>query len=167
MDELLDTLCTVLDRELERQENVLALCRAQQEDIRTRNAAGLEKKAAALQALLRDAIGGEFERHRVLRDLVETLELPPARQTLSELIAAVPDPWSSRLRFYQGRLQETLHETRRLVRENSLALRRSMQFVGQCLRLVQVEAPGAGRYTAEGRQHAEPRHACQLVDQVG
>ena len=73
MEKVLDELCEVLQDELERQENVLAVCRAQGQAARARDVAYLEAKAAALCSLIRETVNAEQERLRLVRAVVERL----------------------------------------------------------------------------------------------
>jgi hypothetical protein len=167
MDEVLEALCEVLDSELERQENVLGICRAQQDALYAQDLEYLEAKAAALNALVREAVTGEKDRHRLFRVLVDHHELPPERHTLTELIALSPEPWKSRLRYFQSRLRTTLAETRRFVRLNYALMRRSLQVVAQCMETLTQCAAHADGYDAKGEAPSHLRREANLLDQKG
>ncbi|MCP4644410.1 MAG: flagellar protein FlgN [bacterium] len=168
MDEALNTLCSVLDDELERQEMVLAVCKAQQEAIQQRNMEHLQDKTAALEILIREAKEAEAERMCVLRQIVGNLELPPERQTMSELIGLAPEPWCSRLRDFQKRIRETVSETQALVRGNRRVLRQSLRVVDQCVNALQhCSEANASDYTASGAENRTQRGAPALLDQKG
>ena len=172
MNELFDTLCSMLDDELERQENILAICRAQAEAARAYDVEHLEARTAALLPLLRDAALAEPLRSRLLDQIalndlnVQTPE--PGRPTLREVAEIAPEPWMSRLRHYQWRLREVLDETRAVVQANATALRTSLRVVGQALKAVdQTGAPASPGYSADGFEPASGIAQPALMDQRG
>jgi hypothetical protein len=167
MDELLERLCAILDRELERQENVQGLCEAQQAAIRARCLPDIEARTAALQLLIKNAVQDELERHRVLHRLVALLELPAERQTLSDIICAVPEPWKARLQYYQARLQSVMHDTRHTVRDTSMVLRRSLRAVNQCLQVFQEAGAWPPPYTEHGHEGPAARRPAVLINERG
>lgn len=168
MEELLDTLCEILGDELERQENVLAQCQGQRDAVRDRDVTRVADRATALQALLRQTADAESRRHEILRRLVEALGLPAEHCSLTRLVEAAPEPWKGRLRHLQGRLRETMAQSRVLARENAVLLRRSVRIVGQCLQHFQPDAPsGTGHYTSSGDQTPIVRQPAALLNQRG
>lgn len=136
MSALYEELCDALAGELERQETVLAVCRSQQEALLARDVARVRDTARSLEVLTREAREAEHNRNAVTARLAQVLALASTKPTLSELIALSPEPWRSRLGFYQKRLRAVLAETRALVRENELRARRSAQIVQRCLSLL-------------------------------
>lgn len=168
MEKTLDTLCDLLEDELERQQNVLALCVAQGQAARTHDLEYLEAKTAALGALIQEAVKAERERLHLVRQVVEDFQLPRAQQTLSDLIAAVPDPWKTRLCEFQGGIRAILAETSQVVRENNRIMRRSLHVVDEALNLMVDCVPAASAaYDARGaepvRSHREPH----VINQQG
>ena len=168
MEKVLDELCQVLQDELERQENVLAVCRAQGQAARARDAAHLEAKAAALCSLIRETVNAEQERLRLVRAVVERFGLPEEEQTMSGLIAAAPEPWKSRMRDIQVRIQKVLADVRRVVQENNRVIRRCLGIVNESLvELGQYAPAGAGNYDARGSEGQPARAGTALLDQRG
>ena len=138
------------------------------EAIQQRNMEHLQDKTAALEILIREAKEAEAERMCVLRQVVEHLELPPERQTMTELIGVAPEPWSSRLRDFQQRIRETVNETHALVRGNRRVLRHSLRVVDQCVNALQhCSEANAGDYTASGDENRPRQGAPALLDQKG
>jgi hypothetical protein len=141
---------------------------AQQNAILANDAANIDAKTAALEILIREAAQAEAERHRVLRKVVEHFDLPPERQTMTELVAVAPEPWRSRLAESQTRIRNTVSRTRAYVRTNRRVLRQSMRVVDQCLSAIQhCEETGAARYGADGMEPARNQRAPSLLDQKG
>lgn len=167
-DDLMDRLCEHFDEELERQQNVLVVCRALGRGARAHDHEYLEAKTAALHILLRQAIAAEQVRLTLVRKVVDYFELPEEQQTLSGLIAVTPDPWRQRMMEFQVLMRATLETTRRLVRDNNRVLRRSLQVVNQTLSaLAQCEPEAIGNYNDMGGENARSRTSPALIDQRG
>ena len=168
MENMLDTLCEVLDEELERQENVLVVCQAQSEAVAAHDIEYLTSVTEALCVLVRDAKEAERRRLEVLRHVVEEYDLPKERQTLSALIAAVPDPWRRRLREFQTALRATVNETRDLLRRNWPSIRRSLRTVSDCLSALEpAESRLHQPYDVRGDAPLGSRREPAFVDQRG
>lgn len=163
----LDELCAVFDAELERQQNILAVCRVLGDAARAHDVEYLEAKTAALEVLIRDTAGAEAERHRLLRHIVDYYELSPKQQTLTRLAATVPQPWRRRMEEFQRAIQTTLLETGKVVRENAGVIRRSIKVVGQLLNVFQQAAVQPGQYDAQGAEPPRREHRPALMDQKG
>ena len=155
VDSLLDELCALFDEELERQENVLAVCRGQAEAARAHDIPALEARTRALDVLMDEAVAAELRRNEVVRRIVGHTALPRERQTLSGLIAIAPKPWQSHMASFQNRLPEILAETRRTVAENTRFFSHSLRIFGGVLRGISGE-PEIGTYDCGGRG---PGHA--------
>lgn len=150
-DHALQKLCELLEDELERQENVLAVCIAQGEAARARDIELLEARATALTRLIEDAVKAEPLRLQLVHEVVQSYGLQPEQQTLSGLIAAAPEPWSGRLALFQQRIREVLGQIRVKVRENNALVRRSLNRVNKTLNaLMPPERGRAPLYTASG-----------------
>jgi flagellar biosynthesis/type III secretory pathway chaperone len=158
-------LCEVLDAELERQELVLAVLRAQRDAILTRDLEYLEAKTEALNALVREVHQAQGTRLVVLRDVVTALDLALEQQTMTGLILMAHEPWQSRLRELQKQLRAAALESRSLVRSNAVLLRRSMQVVNKCLDSLQ-QCEAAAEYNSRGGEPQRARRAA-LIDQKG
>ena len=165
MEDAFERLCEVLDAELERQELVLAVLRAQRNAMLARDVEYLEAKTEALGALVRDVHRAQEARLAVLGDVVAAMGLPVERQTMTGLIAAAQEPWKSRLRELQKQLRAAVRESSGLVRSNAVLLRRSMQVVNKCLDTLQ-QCEAAAEYDARGGEPERPREAA-LIDQKG
>lgn len=164
----LDALCDYFDDELERQQNVLVICRSIGQAARSQDLEYLEAKTAALQLLIRDAVEAEKTRLALVADVVAWYQLPEDQQTLSSLIEQVPLPWEQRMREFQVLMRATLESTRRHVRENNLVLKRSLGVVGQTLSAMALCQPEShGHYNGQGGDVSRIRSVPTLIDQRG
>ena len=168
INHLLDQLCDHFDEELERQQNVLVVCRALGRGARAHDYEYLEAKTGALNVLLRQAITAEQKRLTLVHRVVEYYHLAEADQTLSGLIRVVPEPWRLRMQEFQVLMRATLESTRRLVRENNRVMRRSLQVLNDTLSALALCEPNTpGNYTDQGAQQNRHRVAPALIDQRG
>lgn len=150
------SLCDCFDDELERQQSILEICRAQGEAARAQDREALEDRAVALALLIQDAVKAEKKRLALVHEVVRLLALGEDRQTLSGLIAVVGQPWKLRMQEFQVQMRATLAATRETVRENNLILRRSLRVVNQTLASVSPAWAGGQQYTAAGLAAAAP-----------
>lgn len=165
---MLDGLCDYFDDELERQQNVLLICRAIGRAARSQDMEYLEAKTEALRLQLRDALDAEKTRLALVAEVVEHYHLPTDSQTLSGVIAHVPAPWSQRMREFQVLMRATLESTRHLVRENNLVMRRSLGVLNQTLTALALCQPSSqGHYDDQGGDASKIRSAPTLIDQRG
>lgn len=168
MKALLDALCDRFDEELERQENVLAVCKAQGAAARVHDLEYLEAKTAALNALMQEFVDAEPGRVRLIEEVRRELDLTPDCDNLTGLIPVLPEPWRTRAREFQHRIRETLLETRQAVMENDSIIRRSMNVVDEALealvRCVPADPPG---YDAQGSEKPGAAVAATFLDQRG
>ena len=166
MDELLQRLCDDLDAEAERQEMLLAVCRAQLEALGSRDLKAIEARTAAVDILVREAAHAQATRTGVVLAVARKLEAGPEARTLGGLIRIVPEPWAPRLRDRQSRLKSAIDATRRIVRLNARTLRRSLDLNH---RLLMAIAIGPSQDTAYSDCCAAPGIASTpaLIDQRG
>ncbi|GMU92051.1 MAG: hypothetical protein AMXMBFR4_11090 [Candidatus Hydrogenedentota bacterium] len=168
MNEELQRLCEQLEDEIERQENVQAVCRAQQEAVLSRDLPLMEARTEALGILLRECAQSQQERFSLVRALSSHYEIAASRCALSDLIDAAPDPWKSRLRGLQVRLRAVVAETRRAVRSNARAIRHSLGVTERLLDLMTLSAADQARsYDERGDGPARRGQLPALIDQKG
>jgi len=168
IEKTLATLCESLEAELERQENLLAVCRALSGVVCTHDIVGLEAKTAAIEVLIRDAIRAEPERRRLLKELVELLGLPLERQTLTDLIKTVAEPWASRMSDFQRRIRDVMTQNASVVHQNGSLIRRSLRVIMGALNAIQVTAGnGAEQYDLCGMTPSSTDRPPALIDQKG
>lgn len=168
MDKALKRLCDLLDEELERQENILVVCRRKHEAIRSMDVPTLETRTKALEVLARETMDAEPERRRALEEAAHLAGLARRGCTLSALAEAVPAPWAARLRMFQRQLKETLDQTRAVAREYARDLRRAKRIADQHIAHMTGEpAPHKGLYGATGALPPRRGATMALVDQRG
>jgi len=165
--ELLDALCDLFDDEADRQEAVLAISIAQGRAARAHDIAALEAKTQALTLLIREAAQQERDRIRLVTAVVAAYGLPWEKQTLSDLIETVPDPWKRRMAEFQERMVATLEQTRRVTRENRRYMRGTLKVVHQALDLLQPESGAPGDYDASGEAPRRPGNPPSFIDRKG
>ncbi|MBI5094104.1 MAG: hypothetical protein HZB26_16885 [Candidatus Hydrogenedentes bacterium] len=168
MNNVLEQLCDTLEEELERQENVLAVCYAQNQAVRAHHLDSLNAKTLALELLIRDAVRAQGARTALFRRVVEEYNVPAARQTMSGLIAIVPEPWSTRLGAFQNRMRAVLAEIRTALHDNAISLRSSGRALDDLLeRFDGAQASRAGSYTAQGLGPVRSGREPAILNQIG
>ena len=168
MDKLLEMLCGLLDEELERQETVVAVARAQGVAARAYDVDALQAKNAALETLALQAEAAVGGREAVVAQVATGYGLGKQEQTLSAIIEHVESPWSERLVYFQERLGATLRESRSLVESNMAFMQRSSSKIGSSLSmLVPAADPNGDRYDAGGRELAMAGGEPAFLDQKG
>lgn len=168
LDDLLENLCEVLEDDFDRQEDLLALCKAQGRAALEHDVELLEARTEAINALIADTARSESKRVALAAELVKRFQLPLEQQTLSGLIAAAHAPWRERLQEFQLRMRAVLAETREVVRANSTIIRRSARVVNEALDVLAVCAPAPkGEYDARGGERGAAVGAPAFLDQRG
>lgn len=163
-----EALCAVFDDDLERQENLLDLCKAQARAAVEHDVEILEARTEAIAALVREATESERRRVAVAAVLVEALRLPHDRQTLSGLIEVAPAPYQARLKEFQTRMKAVLEETREVIRSSNVVLRRSSRIIADAIEaLVECAPPPRGQYDAHGDAPAATSQHPALLDRRG
>jgi len=168
MEALLDRLCGLFDDELERQQNVLAICIAQGQAARAHHVDALQARSSALALSVQEALNAEKQRLGLLRQIVDQYALPLERQTLTGLIETVPEPWKTRMQEFQTRLRTTLEETRKVVRENNRIMRSSLTIVNDAFdAVIQRRTIPRGHYDERGEETPGNRAQPAVIDQRG
>ncbi|MCH8203677.1 MAG: hypothetical protein IID09_00865 [Candidatus Hydrogenedentes bacterium] len=164
----LDQLCSHFDAELVRQRAVLDACRVQGEAMRAHDMEALDAASKGLMALMEDALAAEKDRLRLLREVVEPFRLEVERQTLTALIEAVPEPWSSRMQAFQTEIREVLAATRSEVRRHAGFLGRAGRIIERSVSAIIGCAPLEGdAYDREGKEPARGHRSPALVNTLG
>lgn len=168
LDDLLEDLCEVLEDDFDRQEDLLALCKAQGRAALEHDVELLEARTEAINALIADTTRGEAKRIALAAALVQHYRLPVEQQTLSDLINAAHEPWKQRLHEFQTRMRAVLAETREVVRANNGIIRRSARVVNEALDVLTLCAPAPkGEYDARGGERGAGMGTPAFLDQRG
>ena len=147
LNRLLNELHAHFLHELERQETVLGICRAQGKAALESDPETLQRLTQSLVVLIEETLGEEAKRHDLLRQIVDLLEVPQEEHTLTTLIERIPSEWQSRFRDFQVRLRGVLSETRDVTRLNRRYLLHANRIVNDTLRETVGAKPG---YTSQG-----------------
>ena len=168
MKDVLKDLCELFDDELERQENMFAILTAQASAAKTHDIEYLEAKTEALNALIQEAIVDEQKRLCLMQKIVDQYQLPVERQTLSELILIVPEPWKSRMKDFQLQMCTLLDDTRSVVRQGNRSMRRSLKTVNEALTALMQCVPAEHAYDHKGEEVGHSSSGSpNLIDQKG
>jgi hypothetical protein len=168
-----ESLFSLLEEEIARQEKVFAATRVQGEAARARDVKALEEQTALLMALAQEAAHAEAARKRALRQILGVGADPGA--ALSDVIALAPEPCASRLRDLRKRLRLLLNGIREETRANIAWIRMSLKVVGRVLSAAEPYLQAwPGGYAANGAIVAvagqEPASSAMrpaLIDQKG
>ena len=167
MSSLHDRLLNMLEDEVERQENVLAVCMAQAEALKTNDLEYLEAKTAALVALIQDAAQSARERSVVVQAILAEAGLAvDGTVRFSCVLAASPEPCRGRLAETHGRLRAVLNETRPAAFSNALTLRTALRTMNGTLAAGGWTAPAGAEYDATGMRPAK-RGLLNTMDKRG
>ena len=167
LTKILDKLCALFDEELERQRSVFAMCNAQGAAAREADFEELEARTQGLVVLMEGALESEKRRIHLLEWLVGHYQLAETQQTLSDLIAVVPQPWRARMERFQKEIRAILVKTQEVVERNeqfmtqaSVKLDDSIQ---QAVKHVSGKQDGYGSRGREAKGHHRPA----LLNTVG
>ena len=160
-------LSDILEDELERQERLLRLVRAQREAIVSRDAHALDARTNDINQIVAEAAAAESARHAVLREIVDMLQLPVSEQTMSHIAEHAPVPHSERLEFQQGRLQNVMTECHELIYENARRLRRAAHITNDYLMTVTGNETASLRGYSQGGSVSDNDDRPNVVNQRG
>ncbi|HUW61323.1 MAG TPA: flagellar export chaperone FlgN [Candidatus Bathyarchaeia archaeon] len=167
MSGLFERLCEMLEDEVERQENVLAVCQAQSEAMKSNDIEYLEAKTAALVVLIQEAAQAARERSAVLEAIVAEHSMNREGLVFSDVVAAAPEPLRGRLTESHRRLRAVLKATRPVVLSNTSSLRHAVRAVRASLAAVRPEAPSGSAYDATGMHQPAKPGLVNTMDQRG
>jgi hypothetical protein len=151
-------------RELERQESVLAICRAQSKAALRGDTDSLQSLTQSLVELIQGAMRDEARRHESLRAVVAALGLPEEEHTLSLLIERVPSAWRKRFREFQVGIRTVMDETRRTTRVNRRYFLHSARLVNESMSESVGSKPG---YTSRGSMPGLSSLQAMLLNAAG
>jgi len=171
MSSKFECLCDLLEDEIERQENVLAVCRAQSEAVKTNDLEYLEAKTAALVVLIQEAAQAARERAGLVESILKEDAGFDAEQLnrakFADVVAATPEPLRGRLAESHARLHAVLDETRPVATANAISLRTALRTMNASLSVLAPTKPSGAAYDARGMGPVARPGAVNLVDQRG
>ena len=167
MSSLFERLCEMLDDEVERQENVLAVCQAQSEAVKTNGLEYLEAKTASLVVLIQEAAQASRERSGVMESIAAEHGLNRVGLIFSDVVAAAPEPLRGRLAESHRRLRAVLKQTRPVAISNASSLRQALRGMRASLAVLGPEAPSGSAYDATGMHESAKPGLVNTMDQRG
>lgn len=157
---ILDKLCALFDEELERQNSVLEMCVAQGKAARSSDFEELEARTDGLVVLMEAALQAEKRRIEVFGWLVRHYGMPESAQTLSELIAIVPQPWRNRMTSFQRDVKKTLERTQDVVAWNETFMTKASEVLDDSIKEavghVSLKPDGYGATGMEAKMQQQP-----------
>ena len=169
MRSLFESLCDLLENELERQENVLAVCQAQSEAVARNDIELLEAKTGALLALVQEAAQAAAERVCLIKAIIaKYIETDcPNDLKFDDIAAAAPKHLRQRLEETHARLRSVLKKTRPVALANASSLAAALRAADASLALIQTSSRSEATYDATGRSAGPVPRALTAVDQRG
>ena len=162
MNEFHDFTLSILEKQHQGYEELLALTREQRQQLVAGKVAGLDGIVDRQSELMRRISNLDRQADTCLRRLKDALHLDSDPITLSAVAAAAPEPYSGRYRELRSRLREVSDEIRRTSLGNLELARNALSYIDFSLRLVGV-AGDAAAYGADGAPAATTPRG--LVDQ--
>jgi hypothetical protein len=163
---ILDSLCEQLDAELERQETLRAVARAQADAMAKGNHDDLNQATRSIESLARASRDAESGRVELARRAAVALGVSSSCPSLRELAMAAPDPWRERLAWYRDRLNESVADNRALLVANGRRMHMALSVLNQGLAKLLPRIAGEVPYTASG-PGAAPGMAPSMLDSRG
>lgn len=161
MHKAFETLASLLEEEVARQEEVLAATRAQGRAARARDVKAIEEQSAILMVLAQKTAHAEMARKRALRQLLG--RDPGSETTLRDVIIAAPEECRSHLNELRDRLRALLSVIREETRENMTWIRASLKVVRRALLSVEPYLQAcSGHYSTHGELLAGHGHTNTL-----
>lgn len=167
MSSLFERLCGMLDDEVERQENVLAVCQAQSEAVKTNDLEYLEAKTAALVVLIKEAAQAARERSALMELIATEHRLNRTGLHFNDLVAVAPEPLRDRMAESHRRLRNVLKETRPVALSNASSMRHALRAIRASFAVLQPDTPAPATYDATGMQPPAKPGLVNTMDQRG
>jgi hypothetical protein len=163
-----EKLCDLLDDEIERQQNVNAVCLAHHEALCARDAVAIDARNEALELLARESDEEAVARDAIVARISRRLGVAAETPRLRELADRSPEPWKSKLIERRETLREVAQSNQRLVRRNELIARRSKNLAEswQAALFQRLGEIGPG-YRGDGHVPQQSFRAAAMIDQRG
>ncbi len=170
MDDMhLNKLCGLLEDELERQQNALDIRRALSRAVKTRDIASVQSMTNSLMLLIQESADAEKERLGLMARMVKYNADNKTLPNLSQIVAAAPEPWRTRLEDFQHRLDHVFGQAMIAAKENEALLSRAIGIVSDALAAWNrgPDREGDSSYNARGRECGAPMVGPMLIDSRG
>lgn len=168
MSHEIEKLCDMLDDEIERQQNVSAVCEAQHKALCARDVEAIDARNNALELLALESGLEESERSALVAAISRRLDLVPERTRLSDLVSHAPDPWKSRLGERRSILCDLVLSNQRLVRRNQLIATKSKSIAEEWRDTLFGHLGEAGpAYCGQGHTSKRVQGGPAMIDQRG
>jgi flagellar biosynthesis/type III secretory pathway chaperone len=166
MNELLDELTSVLEREIGCYEELITSARAEQQALIRGKLEELKLAIEAQELLISSTKALEATRQQVGRTLAQQLGLPETDVTLTRLIELGHDNGTGRIAALRDRVREVVQELDRLNAGNAQLINSSIDFINQTMWVLLQPRTQKTTYSPQG-QSGTPARARALVDRVG
>lgn len=167
LERYLELLCESFEDELERQENVRAVARAQGEAARQHDVATLQARTEALILLMEESVEADKRRKQLLDPIVAHYGLGAEEQSLTGLIAVSPSPWRDRMRRFQEQIKDVVADIQESVRENAVYMRRTLRSLDRSLEALAPPRASGPAYSHEGRELSAAGTGALALDTAG
>jgi hypothetical protein len=164
----LQILCDQLDDEIERQQNVGAVCSALHEALCARDADAIDARNHALELLAREAGAEADVRDGTIARIAKALGIDGGVSRLRDLADRAPEPWKSQLYERREILRNILQSNQRMIRRNELIASKSKALAESWREtLFGHFAPHGPAYCGNGQSQGAIQGAPAMIDQRG
>jgi len=166
MNELLNELSAVLEREIGCYEELIQSARAEQQALIRGKLEELKLSIEAQELLISSTKTLEGTRREIGRTLAERLDLPDQEVTLTRLIELGHDDAEGRIGALRDRVRAVVRELDRLNAGNAQLISSSIDFINQTMWVLLQPRADKPTYSSEGSTEA-PAPSRALVDRLG
>jgi len=166
MNELIDQLSSVLEREAHCYEELIASARAEQQALIFGKLQELKLALEAQEVLLASTRALEETRGRLRQTLAGRLGLPSEGLTLTRLVELGYDDETGRIASLRDRIRKVVHDLDRLNAGNAQLINSSIDFINQTMWVLLQPRTAQTTYGPEGSTEARPA-GTTLVDHLG
>ena len=166
MNELVDELSSVLEREIGCYEELIGSARAEQQALIRGKLQELKLALEAQELLIASTKALEETRRQIGRMLAQRLGLPDEDVTLTRLIELGYDGETGRIAALRDKVREVVIELDRLNAGNAQLINSSIDFINQTMWVLLQTRQPKGTYTPKGATGTPVRDRA-LVDRLG
>lgn len=166
MNDLLDELSSVLEREITCYEELIESARAEQQALVRGKLQELKLALEAQELLIASTKALEETRRRIGRAVAQRLGLGDEHMTLTHLIELGHDDETGRIAALRDKVRAVVQELDRLNAGNAQLINSSIEFINQTMWVLLQPRRPQGTYTPRGSSD-KPAQGRALVDRVG